>query len=262
MKKLLSTLIISALTLGLCAACGEKEPEIPESDPGEANYAVISVKDFGTITVRLHPEYAPKAVERFIANVRAGFYTGRNFHRIMADFMIQGGSYDGTGTSPVEGGGIYIESHPEARHYYGAFCLAANQAGYGSDSFYIVNSKNKNTFDELIQRMQIELDGIIENEEFYTEMYGEEVVQNAIDEVGESLADLKNTPAEIRDRYAEDGGAAFLDGNYTVFGYTVDGFDVIDALSVVGVVDNGFGEVSRPTRDVIIEWIIVKTTLE
>jgi cyclophilin family peptidyl-prolyl cis-trans isomerase len=232
--------------------------DIPESDPGAANYLIINVRDFGEITVRLHPEYAPNTVERFVANVREGFYTGRNFHRIMADFMIQGGSYDRQGGGNPADPGVFTETHPDARHYYGAFCLAANQLGFGGDSFYIVNNKDTDAFENLLVSYQMELDDIMANVIEYSEIYGEELVNDAIAQIMEFI----HTPEEVRQRYAEVGGAPFLDGGYTVFGYAIDGFDVIDAISAVPVVPNMFGEPSSPTQEVIIEWIIVKTTLD
>ncbi|MCL2697104.1 MAG: peptidylprolyl isomerase [Oscillospiraceae bacterium] len=293
MKKLLTAILILTLGLLLFVGCAEKnnddangeqppgspaqsenpadsenpEPpytpaapiaDIPDSDPGAANYAIINVRDFGEITVRLHPEYAPNTVTRFVENVRSGFYTGRNFHRVMADFMIQGGSYDGSGGGDPAAEGVFTETHPEARHYYGAFCLAANQLGMGSDSFYIVNNKDTEAFENVLSMYQMELDDIMENIEVYSEMYGEELVNSAIAEIMEFI----HTPEEIRARYAEVGGAPFLDGGYTVFGYTMSGFDVIDAISAVPVVMNPFGEPSQPVQDIIIEWIIVKTSLD
>ena len=51
----------------------------------------INVKDFGTMTAELYPEYAPATVENFVKLAKSGFYEGLCFHRIIAGFMIQGG---------------------------------------------------------------------------------------------------------------------------------------------------------------------------
>ncbi|MDR2531418.1 MAG: peptidylprolyl isomerase [Oscillospiraceae bacterium] len=289
MKKLLTTLIILTLALFLFASCSGKEPEapeepkapvIPESDPGEANYVIINVRGFGEITVELNPEFAPLTVERFVENVRSGFYTGRNFHRVISDFMIQGGSYNRQGGGDPNVRGVFTETHPDARHYYGAFCLAANEEGYGSDSFYIVNNKDPETFEKLINNValtiaqyQIELHDIIENEQEYVEEFGQERVDAVLEFLNENmerlteqLEEFNNTPDEVKARYAEVGGVPFLDGGYTVFGYTIDGFDVIDAISAVPVELSdplrSDSERSKPTQEIIIEWIIVKTSLD
>ena len=54
----------------------------------------ITVKDFGTMTAELYPEYAPKTVENFVKLVKEGFYDGLIFHRVIPGFMIQGGGFD------------------------------------------------------------------------------------------------------------------------------------------------------------------------
>ena len=59
--------------------------------------ATIVVKDYGTITVELEPEMAPNTVNNFITLANDGFYDGLIFHRVIKDFMIQGGDPQGTG---------------------------------------------------------------------------------------------------------------------------------------------------------------------
>ena len=51
----------------------------------------INVKDYGTMTAELYPEYAPATVENFVKLAKSGFYEGLCFHRVIAGFMIQGG---------------------------------------------------------------------------------------------------------------------------------------------------------------------------
>ena len=60
-------------------------------------YAVIDMKDYGTIKVKLAPEAAPITVENFVSLAKSGFYNGLTFHRIISGFMMQGGDPDGTG---------------------------------------------------------------------------------------------------------------------------------------------------------------------
>ena len=59
--------------------------------------ATIEVENFGTIKVELYPDMAPNTVTNFIALANNGFYDGKTFHRTVPDFMIQGGSKDGSG---------------------------------------------------------------------------------------------------------------------------------------------------------------------
>ena len=60
--------------------------------------ATMEVKDFGTVKMELYPEYAPETVSNFVALANRGFYDGKTFHRIVKDFMIQGGDKKGDGT--------------------------------------------------------------------------------------------------------------------------------------------------------------------
>ena len=60
--------------------------------------ALIKIRDYGDITVELDESAAPITVENFIALAKDGFYDGLTFHRIIANFMIQGGDPKGNGT--------------------------------------------------------------------------------------------------------------------------------------------------------------------
>ena len=54
----------------------------------------FTITDYGTITAELYPEKAPKTVENFLSLVESGFFSGLIFHRVIRDFMIQGGGFD------------------------------------------------------------------------------------------------------------------------------------------------------------------------
>ena len=54
----------------------------------------ITVKDFGTMTAELYPEFAPKTVENFLKLARERFFDGLIFHRVISGFMLQGGGYN------------------------------------------------------------------------------------------------------------------------------------------------------------------------
>ena len=70
--------------------------------------------DRGPIKVDLKPEQAPLTVANFVNLARRGFYDGLNFHRVIGDFMIQGGCPQGTGT-----GGPGYKFEDEARNGLG-----------------------------------------------------------------------------------------------------------------------------------------------
>ena len=70
-----------------------------------ATYAVMTIKDYGDITIKLYPDAAPKGTQNFIDLANSGYYNGKTFHRVVADFMAQGGK-DFTGKTNVDSFGI------------------------------------------------------------------------------------------------------------------------------------------------------------
>ncbi|MDS0528158.1 peptidylprolyl isomerase [Clostridium sp. SHJSY1] len=75
-----------------------KEAEENTKTDGKLPIATITIKDYGTIKAELYPEYAPNTVNNFISLSNKGFYNGLTFHRIIKDFMIQGGDPKGDGS--------------------------------------------------------------------------------------------------------------------------------------------------------------------
>lgn len=101
----------------------------------------IDVNNYGTITVELYPDDAPISVNNFMHLVNKGFYNGLIFHRVIKDFMIQGGCPDGTG---MGGPGYSIKGEFKAngvenniKHERGVLSMAraANPNSAGSQFF-------------------------------------------------------------------------------------------------------------------------------
>jgi cyclophilin family peptidyl-prolyl cis-trans isomerase len=89
-------------------------PPAMEIDP-KKTYTAVMHTDKGDITINLFAEKTPKTVNNFVFLSRQGFYNGTIFHRVIVDFMAQGGDPTGTGT----GGPGYRfsdEFHPSLRH--------------------------------------------------------------------------------------------------------------------------------------------------
>src|SRR5262245_53628507 len=72
------------------------QPPEMEIDPKNTYHATIETNK-GTIELELYPQYAPKTVNNFVFLARQGFYDGITFHRVISNFMIQGGDPTGTG---------------------------------------------------------------------------------------------------------------------------------------------------------------------
>lgn len=227
--------------------------------------ATFEIEEYGTIKAVLFPEAAPIGVENFQKLCDAGFYKGLKIHRVMKDFMIQGGSKTGDGASSkdamVNGGEFGIETAQNARNFYGALCYA-NSGGMNSTQFYIVNKKTSNDikteFNAEVYKNQIGQGNLAikqaedegDSTKAQTARQNVQYLQNQLDWV-EGMTD------EINKKYTEEGGVYYLDGNYTVFGQVYEGFDVLDAISKARVGDNGNKEISKPVVPIIIKNVTV-----
>jgi len=103
MKKSLFYLLTTLLLITGCNA-NEVKKTTPESNTTaagvqkeEATIVVLETNE-GNITLKMFPKVAPLAVENFVTHVKEGYYDGLIFHRVIKDFMIQGGDPTGTGT--------------------------------------------------------------------------------------------------------------------------------------------------------------------
>lgn len=225
--------------------------------------ATFEIEDYGEIKAVLFPKAAPVGVENFQKLCDSGYYNGLKIHRVMKNFMFQGGSLNGDGTggdAMVNGGQFDIETAQNARHFYGALCYA-NAGGKNTTQFYIVNSKNPQTIDtsdedRLMNNINYRLDELNDNAKEYSEEYKNYILHNI--QYDQTEFDFRKYASdEVKARYSENGGYAPLDGNYTVFGQVYEGFDVVDAISSVEVEENESGEPSKPVEDIIIKNVSV-----
>ena len=105
--------------------------------------AVIKT-NMGDMTFELNETAAPKAVENFSTHAKNGYYDGLIFHRIIKDFMIQGGDPTGTGCG---GESIWVKAFEDefsldARNYYGALSMANSGPNTNGSQFFIVQAKD------------------------------------------------------------------------------------------------------------------------
>lgn len=225
--------------------------------------ATFEIEGFGTIKAVLFPDIAPVGVDNFKKLADQGFYKGLTIHRVVEQFMFQGGSTNGNGTggeAAVNGGSFGIETSDNARHFYGALCYA-NAAGQNSTQFYIVNNNEKNPFDSTIKQYNDIIDeykkrmeaASSDDEKSFYQYYAEQY-EAARDNYASEVAAMD--PA-LKALYDQRGGTPSLDGDYTVFGQVYEGFDVIDKISKVEVVDNGSKEKSKPVQTITIKDITV-----
>ncbi len=144
-------------------------------------YADITIEDYGTITVLLDAAAAPETVENFITLAKGGFYDGLTFHRIIEDFMMQGGDPNGDGTggnTDANGNEINITGEftdngfeNNLSHTRGTISMArSNDYNSASSQFFIVHEDSTHldgqyaAFGYVVSGMEI-VDAICENAE-------------------------------------------------------------------------------------------------
>ena len=98
MKRIISLALCLVLCLLAFTGCGKKEETSNEIETLEGHPQVkVTMENGGSFTIELYPEYAPETCQNFVKLVKNGFYDGLTFHRIVDNFMAQGGSSDGKG---------------------------------------------------------------------------------------------------------------------------------------------------------------------
>lgn len=196
-----------------------KMSQFPQlNEVNEKNPLVTVHTNLGDFTLELFPEVAPKTVENFVTHAKNGYYNGVIFHRVIEDFMIQGGDPTGTGMGgeSIYGRTFEDEFSREAFNLYGTLSMANAGPNTNGSQFFIVTAKQV---------------------------------------PAQMLKQLKDGgwPEEIVEEYAKVGGTPWLDHRHTVFGRVVECMDVV--LKIEGVERNAQ---DRPLEDVVIESMDVK----
>lgn len=156
MKKLASLFFISFLLLTGCGKTSESDVNVIEGTPPEVvtnfdqttmpkkgEQIVVMKTNQGTLKIKLFPTLAPKTVENFVGLVKKGYYDGLTFHRVIPDFMIQGGDPTGTGSGgeSLWGGKFEDEFHPSLKNIRGALSMANAGPNTNGSQFFIVQKE-------------------------------------------------------------------------------------------------------------------------
>ena len=113
--------------------------------PSNLPNATIVVQGFGTIKIQLRTDVAPKTAANFISLARSGFYNGLTFHRIIADFCIQGGDPNGDGTG---GSGTNIPwENTGLRNVKYSIAMARGSSKDSASSQFYINMKDNTNLD-------------------------------------------------------------------------------------------------------------------
>lgn len=143
-KGILASLLAGAMALVGCSQ-GEINDEV-RTPPKELPVATIIIKYYGTIEAELYPHIAPNTVNNFIFLANSGFYDGLTFHRVIKDFMIQGGDPNGDGTGgpgySIKGEFTKNKFKNDLKHTEGILSMARSQnKNSGGSQFFIMTKE-------------------------------------------------------------------------------------------------------------------------
>lgn len=191
----------------------DKFPQIHKE--GTQVTEVIMNTNKGAIKLELYPEIAPKTVENFIGLAKENYYDGVIFHRVISDFMIQGGDPTGTGMGgkSIWGEQFEDEFSPYLFNLRGALSMANAGPGTNGSQFFIV------TAPEVPVNMMEQMTGA-------------------------------GYPDDVIEAYGNEGGTPWLDQKHTVFGHVVEGMDIVDDINKTPTNPS-----DKPLEDVLIESI-------
>ena len=186
--------------------------------PQKNDSVAVMHTNMGDVKIKLFPDVVPKTVKNFVELSKKGYYDGLIFHRVIKDFMIQGGDPTGTG---MGGESIYGERFEDEfdvklHNIKGALSMANAGPNTNGSQFFIVQAST--CPDGMVEQM-------------------------------ETLKD-RGFPEETIDDYKAMGGTPWLDFKHSVFGQVFEGMDVVDSIANVRC---GAGD--RPLHDVVIESI-------
>ena len=277
-KYAIACVILSVVCTGNAWAQSTKNKNMNTSTP-----MVRISTNLGDIVVRLYDE-TPEHRDNFLKLAREGYYDSTLFHRVIKDFMIQGGDPDSKGAPAGKhlgtGGPEYTLPaefvYPQYFHKRGVLSAArqgdqVNPERRSSGSqFYIVWGKKYTEYE--LKQLATQLDGqrgqqifnglAAQHRDSIQAMYqrgdnkGLMELQNRL--AAETDKILKETPGftftpEQTEAYTKVGGTPFLDNQYTVFGEVVEGLDVVEKIQKVAT-----GSADRPKEDVVMTMTVLE----
>ena len=212
-------------------ACSSSQPLADEGPK-----RVLIETSFGELIVELS-DSTPGHRDNFVKLVDDGFYDGLLFHRVIKDFMVQGGDPNSRGAKPGKrlgtgGPGYTIDAEIRSDHLHTKGALSAARQGdnvnptkkSSGSQFYLVQGKPQSKAEMRKTQRRVQ-----------------------------SKSPTFEYTEEQLEEYATLGGTPFLDMDYTVFGYVIAGMDIIDSIAMVKT-----GRGDRPEKDVIMNMSVIR----
>ena len=219
--------------------------------PEEGEEVAVMTTSMGEISIRLFPDAAPKTVYNFKKLAQQGYYDGLTFHRVINDFMIQGGdpNGDGTGGESVWGGSFEDEFSKNLVNLRGSLAMANSGSNTNGSQFFInqAGPVDASLWDTM-QTNYDQLKDMSDEDKLSVQSY-----------YGYTFLNMDAVTDAYKSLYEEQGGNPSLDGAYnafnpqrghTVFGQVYEGMEVVDAIAQVETDDS-----DKPVEDVTINSI-------
>ncbi|WP_407366182.1 peptidylprolyl isomerase [Limosilactobacillus oris] len=193
--------------------------DYPQLDLTKAEGPQATIKtSLGEVKVQLFAKLAPKTVKNFVELAKKGYYNGVLFHRVIPDFMIQGGDPTGTGRGgeSIYGEAFEDEFSDQLFNFNGALSMANAGPNTNGSQFFIVSASRVSA--NMLEQMK-----------------------------------MVGYPQEIIDHYKETGGTPWLDHRHTVFGQVISGMEIVEKISKVD--RDGM---DKPKKDVMMNEITIE----
>lgn len=223
--------------------------------PEKGEQVAVMHTSMGDISMRFFPEAAPKTVENFIKHAKDGYYDGLTFHRVIEDFMIQGGDPEGTGSGGTSIYGDKFEDEFSDKLFNLRGSVAMANSGYDTNgSQFFINQKPAKSFEgwDSLESQWAEIH----------QMLSQYIASGALQTFTQNInyiycLDTDEVPDDVKKLYTDNGGNPTLDGafnaidrGHTVFAQVYDGMDIVDKIAAVEVDGS-----SKPAKDITIDKI-------
>lgn len=232
---IIALLIIMVLIGGLCYGYYKKLTEDIKNP-----IVTMEVEGYGTIKLELYPEIAPNTVANFVILANNGFYNGTTFHRVVKDFMIQGGGYIIEETTDETTG----EKKEESTIKSVTLADLGEEGNKKDDNYSIKGEMIANGYDNTLKHEE----GIIS------------MARADYTSYSSSLAEESYNSATTQ-FFIMTGKVPSLDGYYTAFGKVIEGLDIVHQIENVEVqkTETEGDEESTPVKNIIIKSVTVDT---
>lgn len=239
-------LILIIIILGVLGLGYYKKITLNTSNP----IVTMEIENYGTVKMELYPEYAPEAVKNFVTLANNGYYNGVKFHRVVKDFMIQGGDSKGDGTGSPTFADLFNSDDENATYKYTNDKEAKSTDTYSIKGEFVANGYKKNTLNLT--------EGTIAMARADYTSYSPTLSEESYNSAGSQFFIMTTN------------NHTNLDGYYAGFGKVIEGMDVVHNIENVECksastdeetenAENSNSEISTPVTDVIITSISVDT---